>query len=94
MPDIPLPALPRAISAATGGPTASHRTCYTAAVDGRIPAFQRNGRWFVDDADLPAVVQALGLALLPAAKKRRAQPPPPPTAPAKPRRLRNNEARA
>ena len=71
-----LPALPRAVAAATGSPAPSYRTLYALALDGRIPAHQRTGRWYVDDADLPAVIRALGLSLLATNKKRKAAPPP------------------
>ncbi len=52
MPLIALPALPRAIAAATGSPAPSYRAFYAAALDGRIPA----------------IAAAFGLSLLPANK--------------------------
>ena len=60
---IPLTDLPRALIEAQYEPPASgYRGCYTAAVDGRIPARRgKNGRWTFDPADLPTIAPAMGL---------------------------------
>ena len=55
---IPLSSVPRAIQALTGEPGPPYRHAYFAALDGRIPAEQVRGRWFVRQADLPAVAHA------------------------------------
>ena len=71
MPAIPLPQLPRKISEITGAPPPKPRTLYDGTVGARWPAHQVNGRWLVDDADLPAVVAALGLTVATPAKATR-----------------------
>lgn len=58
--------LPRALIEA-GYDTATYRTLYTAAVDGRIAATKgKNGRWTFCADDLPAIAEAMGLADAPA----------------------------
>ena len=58
---IPLPLLPNALKRLTGTPGPSYRTCYAAAVDGRIPAERGdNGRWTVAAKDLGKVAAASG----------------------------------
>ena len=54
-------AAPRLILEATGA-SISGRACRDAAVDPRIPAVQIRGRWFIEEADLPAILAAFGLA--------------------------------
>lgn len=58
---IPLSNVPRAIQVSTGKPGPEYRRCYVAVIDGRIPAVQINGRWFVQQADLPTVAHTLGI---------------------------------
>ncbi|ATR19485.1 hypothetical protein CTJ15_03725 (plasmid) [Roseomonas sp. FDAARGOS_362] len=62
MTNYPLTQLPRAVRRATGHDI-SYRRFWNAAVDGRIPAEQgRNGRWTWDSDQLPAILEAMGLA--------------------------------
>ena len=64
---IGLPHLPRKLAEYTGQPGPKYRVIYDAAVEGRIPA-DFDGRWSVDDADLPIIATALGMkAAAPAA---------------------------
>jgi hypothetical protein len=58
---IPLPQLPRELTAHTGQQAPSYRRLYTLVLDGRLPATQVNGRHHVRAADVPAIVEALGL---------------------------------
>lgn len=62
---IPLPALPRRLSAITeNGRTKSYDTCYKAALNGIIPVIQsENGRYQFEVDRLPEIAEALGLAL-------------------------------
>ncbi len=59
---IPLTALPRALAAFAGQQSPSYRRLYALTLDGRIPAAQENGRWFVSKDDLPSIAATLGLA--------------------------------
>ena len=58
---IGLPQLPRKLAEYTGQPAMKYRPLYDAAVEGRIPA-HFDGRWTVDDADMPTIATALGLS--------------------------------
>lgn len=61
------PATTHEVVKQTGQPVpGGHRTIWNMAVNGRIPAEQENGRWYIRRADLPAVIAALGLAQQPA----------------------------
>jgi hypothetical protein len=58
---IPLPRVPRALldRKLVKKPVSSKRL-YTAVVEGRVPAEQDdNGRWSVDEPDLPLIAEAL-----------------------------------
>ena len=57
---IGLSQLPRKIADHTGKPAPKYRTLYDAAVEGRIPA-EFDGRWTVDETDVPKIATALGL---------------------------------
>ena len=58
---IPLTKLPKHLNADFGGEV-SYRQAYLAVLDGKIPAKQRgNGRYQVDEADLPAIAAVFGL---------------------------------
>jgi hypothetical protein len=58
----PLTLLPRTL-ADNGYKAPTYRTCYEAARDCRIPAsLDRGNRWYFNEADLPAIAQALGLS--------------------------------
>ncbi len=61
----PLPRLAAKLRDLTGAPPPSYRMLYMAVVDGRLPSVQQNGRYFVQDSDLPAVAAALGLTIPP-----------------------------
>jgi hypothetical protein len=63
---VPLPLLPRRLAALPGvrKPGPEYRDVYAAAVNGVIDATWENGRWYVDEADLPAIALKLGLAML------------------------------
>lgn len=64
---IPLPLLPLELARLTSEPGPSYRACYTAAVNGRIPAERgENGRWTVAARDLRKVAAAFGRNLAPA----------------------------
>ena len=63
----PLPRLGAKLIELTGKPGPGYRKLYTLALDGTLPTEARNGRLFVQDADLPRVVQMLGLTLSTAA---------------------------
>lgn len=57
---IPLSLLPIEVKRLTGQLGPNYRTCYNAALDGRIPAERgENGRWTVAAGDLAKVVAAL-----------------------------------
>lgn len=58
---IPLTSLSRELNAFTGQPSPSYRRLYGLTLDGRLPAEQVNGRWFVQRSDMPAIAQTLGL---------------------------------
>jgi ferric-dicitrate binding protein FerR (iron transport regulator) len=60
---IPLPKAPAALEARGAKPVPRYRHLYNLVLDRRIPAQQINGRWHVDDADLPAIARALGASL-------------------------------
>ena len=42
----------------------TYRHLYDAAVNGRIPAWQSHGRWYLRRSDLRATAEALGLKLV------------------------------
>jgi hypothetical protein len=42
----------------------TYRHVYDAAVNGRIPAWQSHGRWYLRRSDLRATAEALGLKLI------------------------------
>jgi hypothetical protein len=42
----------------------TYRHVYDAAVNGRIPAWQSHGRWYLRRSDLRAAAEALGLKLI------------------------------
>jgi hypothetical protein len=52
---IPLALVPTALKALTGVQPPKYRTLYTAILDGKMPAEQRNGRWYVDRMHLAAI---------------------------------------
>ena len=57
-----LPQLPRKLYDLTGRPVpGGYRRLYLHVIEGRIPAEQDNGRWYVADADVPAIAGALGM---------------------------------
>ena len=57
----PLTTLPAALAEA-GYESATYRTCYARALDGKLPVTRgANGRWTFASADLPAIADALGL---------------------------------
>jgi hypothetical protein len=61
---IPLTKLGRRLAALTGQRAPSYRSLYVAALDAKIPAEQQpNGRWDVDDADVPQIAEAFGLSV-------------------------------
>jgi hypothetical protein len=62
---IPLPRLPRALSAITeNGRTKSYDACYKAALNGIIPVSQgENGRYLIEIDRLPEIAEALDLPL-------------------------------
>jgi hypothetical protein len=62
----PLPNLSAKLLELTGSPGPGYRRCYLLALDGKLPTVQQNGRRYVADADLPAVVALLGLETAPA----------------------------
>jgi hypothetical protein len=87
--------LPRKVAEATGAPAPNPRKLYNMTVGAKWPAEQINGRWHIAEADLPMVVEALGLTMLPAVKQavsRKTTPKIPPATQAKPRRARTGEA--
>jgi hypothetical protein len=59
----PLPRLGAKLIELTGKPGPGYRKLYALVLDGTLPAETRNGRLFVPDADLPRVVQMLGLTI-------------------------------
>lgn len=59
---IPLPILSRALANHTGAQALPYRKIYQGALDGRFPAIQENGRWFVSRQDLDNVAEAFGLS--------------------------------
>jgi hypothetical protein len=55
---IALTLLPHELRRLKLSPTPSYRCCYNAALNGLIPAEQAdNGRWSVDEDDLPQIVE-------------------------------------
>lgn len=56
----PLSSVPTALQNLTGHQI-GYRPVYTACLDGRIPAHQIRGRWYVYSADLPKIARILGL---------------------------------
>jgi hypothetical protein len=67
---IGLSQLPSKVAAFTGKPAEKYRRFYDAAVESRIPA-EFNGRWSVDEADIPLIAEAMGLSA-PATQPRKA----------------------
>lgn len=59
----PLPRLADRLRDLTGSPGPGYRKAYALALDGQLPTVQRNGRLFVQEADLPAVAALLGLTI-------------------------------
>ena len=59
---IPLPQVPREISAEPGAPTVTYNRIYKATLNGQLPAVRCGGRWFLRRADIPGVIDLLGLA--------------------------------
>lgn len=55
--------IPRRVAGLTGQVGPSPRRVYDLALRGSFPAEFVGGRWFVDEADIPAVVAALGLTI-------------------------------
>jgi hypothetical protein len=60
---IPLPRLALKIRQLTGESDLSYSRIYRAIIDGRIPAVQRNGRYYVREMDIPVICAALGLRI-------------------------------
>ena len=60
---ISLTKLPREIAALTGSPSPGYRKIYAWAVDNKLPAEHRDGRWYVRAADLEEIAVALGLTI-------------------------------
>jgi hypothetical protein len=58
---IPLSQTSRELSRRFGGSAPAYRQLYELILDGKLPAEQVNGRWFVDEADLPAIAATLGM---------------------------------
>ena len=58
-----LPDLAAKLRALTGNPGPGYRKCHMMAMDGTIPTVKRNGRRYVEDANLPAVAAVLGLTI-------------------------------
>jgi hypothetical protein len=61
-PRIPLALLSARLAQRTGRPAPGYRSLPMAALDARLPAERVNGRWYVREADLDHVAEALGLA--------------------------------
>jgi len=59
----PLPGLAAKLLSTYGNAGPGYRKAYLLALDGVLPTVQRNGRYFVADADLPAVAAVLGLTI-------------------------------
>jgi hypothetical protein len=61
----PLPRLAEKLRSLTGqaDPVPGYRKLYLMALDGALPTQRRNGRLFVQDADLPAIAALLGLTV-------------------------------
>lgn len=58
---IPLPKLAGKLRELTGKDAPSYVKLYHLLLDGRLPSETRNGRYFIRDTDLPAVMAAIGL---------------------------------
>jgi hypothetical protein len=58
---IPLVQLPRKLAEHRGhsNPSDSYRSLYSQVVDGKIPAEQMRGRWYVQPSHIPAIAEAL-----------------------------------
>jgi len=69
MATFPLSNLPRRLAELTGSAIPNGRKLYAHVVDGVLPAEQVNGRWYIAEADLPQIVEALGLTLARPAKR-------------------------
>jgi len=61
MEKVALTALPRDLNALTGSQSPSYRRLYFMVLDGRVPAQQVNGRYFVRRSDLPGIAAMLGM---------------------------------
>ena len=53
----------RKIAALTGKPGPTHQQVYSAVLRGAVPAEFLNGRWYMREADVPLMAQALGIAI-------------------------------
>ena len=62
---IPLPLLPGEFRRRDAKPVKPYRAFLTAAMDARIPADRDNGRWSVDEDDLPQIAEVLDMELPP-----------------------------
>ena len=59
-----LPRVCPKVAELTGQPLpGGYNRLYAAVVDGRIPARNENGRWYVSENDLPAVASVFGLII-------------------------------
>jgi hypothetical protein len=55
------------LAALTGGPTRSYARVWRGVVNAEFPAIRDNGRYFIDEKNLPEVAAALGLTVAPVA---------------------------
>jgi hypothetical protein len=60
MTTIALPDIGAAVAERYGGLPLPYLALYRAALDRRIPVRRHNGRWFLDEVDLPAVAEIFG----------------------------------
>jgi hypothetical protein len=74
MTTIALTSLPRRIAEMTGANPKNYRDLYNKTLSGLWPATQINGRWHIDESDLPAVIQALGLPMADATRRKTTRP--------------------
>lgn len=58
---LPISEVPMALKERYGEPV-RYRQIDSAARDARIPVQRINGRWYVEEADLPAIAAVFGLA--------------------------------
>ncbi len=56
---IPLADLSRELKQIVEGPVPGYRVLYVHVIDGDIPATRKNGRWYCDRKDLPAIAEQL-----------------------------------